>query len=78
MALGYDKKKIIETFHTISKYTFDKDTKMWITDFNPENFKRPIKISHDLVDAKNKKVVLNKGEKIKLRNSKKIKREKFR
>ena len=73
LALGYDKKKIIETFHTISKYTFDKDTKMWITDFNPENFKRPIKISHDLVDAKNKKVVLNKGEKLNYVIAKKLK-----
>ena len=73
LALGYDKKKIIETFHTISKYTFDKDTKMWITDFNPENFKRPIKISYDLVDAKNKKVVLNKGEKLNYVIAKKLK-----
>ena len=28
---------------------------MWITDFNPENYKRPIKLSYDLIDSKNKK-----------------------
>ena len=28
---------------------------MWITDFNPENYKRPIKLSYDLIDAKTNK-----------------------
>ena len=40
-----------------------KDLSSAVSDFNPENFKRPIKISHDLVDAKNKKVVYERGYK---------------
>ena len=27
---------------------------MWSTNFDPDNFKRPIKLSYDLIDAKNK------------------------
>ena len=32
--------------------------------FEPENFKRPIKISYDLIDAKTKKKLLSKGDKL--------------
>ena len=37
---------------------------MWSSSFNPDDYKRPIKLSHDLIDAKNKKKVLQKGEKL--------------
>ena len=57
-ALGYTKEKIIETFYTKDKYTFDDNTKNWSTNFNPDNYKRPIKLSFDLVDAKTNKKVL--------------------
>ena len=46
---------------------------MWITDFNPENYKRPIKLSFDLIDAKTNKKVLSKGEKLNFIISQKLK-----
>ena len=54
-ALGFSKQKIIETFYTTNKYTYNQDKKNWTTDFEPENYKRPIKLSYDLVDALNGK-----------------------
>ena len=54
-ALGFSKEKIIDTFYSTNKYTFNGETKSWITDFDLENYKRPLKLSYDLVDAKNKK-----------------------
>ena len=72
-ALGLSKDKIIDTFYTCNKYFYDKDSKNWVTDFNLENYKRPLKLSHDLVDAKNNKKVLNKGEKLNIVIAKKLK-----
>ena len=72
LALGYTKNKIIETFYSSNKYYFNKETKNWTTDFNLENFKRPIKLSYDLVDAKNNKKVLSKGEKLNIVIAKKL------
>ena len=43
-----------------------------MTDFNPENYKRPIKISYDLVDSKNNKKILSKGEKLNFIIAKKL------
>ena len=51
---GYDqlkrlyKDKIIETFYSTDKYTFNADKKNWVTNFNLENYKRPIKLLFDL------------------------------
>ena len=72
-ALGLTRDKIIETFYEKSAYTFQKDSKMWSTSFIPENYKRPIKLSHDLIDAKTKKKVLNKGDKLNFIIAKKLK-----
>ncbi len=63
-ALGLSRDKIIETFHTKKSYNYDSDSKMWKTDFVPENYKRPIKLSYDLIDAKSKKKILSKGDKL--------------
>ena len=54
-ALGYNREKIIETFYSKDHFEYDKESKMWSTKFIPENYKRPIKISYDLVDSKTKK-----------------------
>ena len=72
-ALGYSKDKIIETFYTTNKYTYNNETKSWITEFDLENFKRPQKLSYDLIDAKNNKKILGKGEKLNLVIAKKLK-----
>ncbi len=63
-ALGFTKEKIIETFYTTKKYSYDTDKKYWVTDFDPENYKRPIKISYDLIDNVSGKKILSKGEKL--------------
>jgi len=72
-ALGYSKDKIIDTFYSTNKYTFDNQTKNWLTDFNVDNFKRPIKLSYDLIDAKNNKKILSKGDKLNIVIAKKLK-----
>ena len=72
-ALGYSKDKIIETFYSTSKYTYNKETKSWITEFDLENYKRPLKLSYDLIDAKNNKKILGKGEKLNIVIAKKLK-----
>ena len=71
-ALGYTKEKIIETFYTKDKYTYNSDAKNWSTNFNPDNYKRPIKLSFDLIDAKTNKKVLSKGEKLNFIIAKKL------
>ena len=71
-ALGFSKDKIINTFYSTNKYTFHSEKKMWQTDFNPENYKRPIKLSYDLVDSKNDKKILSKGEKLNFIIAKKL------
>jgi len=71
-ALGFTKEKIINTFYSTSKHTYNSANKMWITNFNPENYKRPIKLSHDLVDSKNNKKILLKGEKLNFIIAKKL------
>ena len=45
-------------------YTFDKERGKWQTKFNPENYKRPIKLRTDLINSKNEKKILKKGSKI--------------
>ena len=72
LALGFTKDKIIDTFYTTSKYSFNFDKKVWSTEFNPENFKRPIKLSYDLIDSSNDKKVLSKGEKLNFIIAKKL------
>ena len=72
-ALGFSKEKIIETFYSTNKYSYNVETKSWITDFDLENYKRPLKLSYDLIDAKNNKKILGKGEKLNIVIAKKLK-----
>jgi DNA-directed RNA polymerase subunit beta len=63
-ALGVERDEIIKNFFTQEQFTFDKGTNLWSTKFNPENYRRPIKLTYDLIDVKNKKKVLSKGDKL--------------
>ena len=72
-ALGFSKEKIIETFYSTNKYSYNENTKSWVTDFNLDNYKRPLKLSYDLIDAKNNKKVLGVGEKLNIVIAKKLK-----
>ena len=63
-ALGFTRENVIENFYTQDQFTFNKESKMWSTKFVPENYKRPIKLTYDLVDSKTNKKYLAKGEKL--------------
>ena len=71
-ALGLNKDKIINTFYTTSSFILDKTTKKWKTKFNPDNYKRPVKINYDIIDAKNNKKLVSKGEKLNFVIAKKL------
>ena len=71
-ALGFNKEKIINTFYSTSKFDYNKELKKWTTNFDPENYKRPIKLSFDLIDASNNKKILSKGEKLNIVIAKKL------
>ena len=63
-ALGKTREEILNTFYTYDNYTYDPSNKSWSTTFKPEKYKRPVKLIFDLIDKKNKKKVLKKGEKL--------------
>ncbi len=71
-ALGYKKKEILELFYDFKNFVYDRNTRKWKTKFIPEDYKRPIKLRHDLIDSNNGKKVLGKGSKINLIIAKKI------
>jgi len=72
-ALGVTKNEVIQTYYSQDQFTYDKVSKMWSTKFIPENYKRPVKLSYDLIDAKSKKKFLDKGEKLNLVIANKLK-----
>ncbi len=63
-ALGKTREEILNTFYTYDNYTYDPSNKSWSTTFKPEKYKRPVKLVFDLIDKKNNKKVLKKGEKL--------------
>ncbi len=63
-AMGMSRQSILEQFYTYDSYQFDITTKTWSTEFKPEKYKRPIKLLFDLIDKKNNKKILKKGEKL--------------
>ena len=63
-ALGLSKEKIIKNFYSTSHYKYDEKNNKWITNFDINNFKRPVKLAFDLIDAKSNKKLLSKGEKL--------------
>ena len=63
-ALGYKRKEILETFYDFKSFNLSKENNLWITKFNPSDYKRPLKLRSDLINSANKKIVLKKGSKI--------------
>ncbi len=63
-ALGNSREEILKTFYSYENYSYDKAANSWSTTFDPEKYKRPIKLQFDLIDKKNKKRILKKGEKL--------------
>ena len=72
-ALGVTREEVIDNYYSQDLFTYDKNSKMWSTKFIPENYKRPVKLPYDLVDAKSNKKFLNKGEKLNLIIANKLK-----
>ena len=70
-ALAYKREEILELFYTFQNYNFDKAAQKWKTKFEPENYKRPIKLRNDLISADGKKF-LKKGSKINFAIAKKM------
>ena len=44
-AMGMSRQSILEQFYTYENYNFDTENKSWSTNFNPEKYKRPIKLN---------------------------------
>ncbi len=63
-AMGMSRQNILEQFYTYEAYNFDDGNKTWSTNFKPEKYKRPIKLQFDLIDKKNNKKILKKGDKL--------------
>jgi len=63
-ALGYKRNEILDLFYDFKTFNFNKEKKTWQTKFNPNEYKRPIKLRNDLINSKDSKIVLKKGSKI--------------
>ena len=71
-ALGYKRSEILDLFYDFKIFVFDKEKDKWQTKFNPDDYKRPIKLRTDLINWKNEKIVLKKGSKINFAIAKKL------
>ena len=71
LALGYSKQDMVDEYYDKEIYTYDKKINKWKTKFNPEIFKSK-NFSEEIIDAKNQKVVVKKGEKINFLTAKKL------
>ena len=71
-ALGYKRNEILELFYGFKNFVFEKDKKRWQTKFEPEDYKRPIKLRNDLINSDTGKIVLKKGSKINFVIAKKL------
>ena len=56
-AIGFNKNEMLNTFFDFKTFRFDKIKKKWETKFNPDDYKRPIKLREDLVDANSEKLI---------------------
>ena len=71
MALGYSKSDIIDEFYENETFTYDTSLNKWKGKFNPENYKAK-NFSEEIIDAKNKKLIVKLGEKINFLTAKKL------
>ncbi len=71
LALGYNKSDIVKEFFEKETYSYDEKEKKWKTKFNPENYKSK-NFTEEIIDAKNKKTIIKKGEKVNFLKAKKL------
>jgi len=74
LALGFNKAEIIKEFYEKEIYSYDEKEKKWKTKFNPENYKSK-NFTEEIIDAKNKKTTIKKGEKVNFLKAKKLSSE---
>ncbi len=71
LALGYNKTDIVKEFYEKEVYSYDEKEKKWKTKFNPENYKSK-NFTEEIIDAKSKKTIIKKGEKVNFLKAKKL------
>ena len=71
-ACGYKRKEMLEIFYDFKIFRHDKSKKQWETKFDPDDYKRPVKLRTDLISSKDNKLILKKGSKINLIIAKKL------
>ncbi len=71
LALGFNKADIVKEFYEKEIYSYDEKENKWKTKFNPENYKSK-NFTEEIIDAKNKKTIIKKGEKINFLKAKKL------
>ncbi len=71
-AVGFKRNEIIDLFYNFTNFTLDKEKNKWQAKFDPNEYKRPIKLRNDLINSKDGKKVLKKGSKINFIIAKKL------
>ena len=71
-ALGYNREEILELFYGFETFDYNQKTKTWKAKFNPDDYKRPIKLKNDLINFSSDKIALKKGSKINFLIAKKL------
>ncbi len=71
LALGFNKTDIVKEFYEKEIYSYDEKEKKWKTKFNPENYKSK-NFTEEIIDAKSKKTIIKKGEKVNFLKAKKL------
>ena len=63
---------MMDLFYNFKTFRYDKTNERWETKFDPNDYKRPIKLKFDLISSKDNKKVLKKGSKINFIIAKKL------
>ena len=71
-ALGYSRQEIVDLFYKYKNFEYLKEKKLWQTKFDPNDYKRPVKLRDDLIDSKDGKKILKKGSKLNFITAKKL------
>ena len=71
-SLNFTRDEILDLFYEFKTFTIDKQNGKWKAKFDFEDYKRPIKLKDDLINAQNGKKVLKKGSKINFIIAKKL------
>ena len=71
-AMGYTRNEMLDIFYQFKTFEFLMNKQLWQTKFDPNDYKRPIKLRTDLINSKDGKKILKKGSKINFVIAKKL------